>query len=185
MLTMKWMLAAAIALLAAGCGAVGGQTFQSPAIPAPTVMPCCRPKPVSPPAGLPEVLHSSGIGERLFEFPDQFGGKPWYDPDGRFLVHIPYVGDLTSAQARLDGLIPANLPVEWDAVKYSETQLEAVVRDMPDAWRNAIGSFSIDSRMNWVVIAFADADQPAIRQQIFEAYGDRVVFTVEPRPLPI
>ncbi len=181
---MKLMLAAAVATLAAACGA-GGPTYQGPAVAAPTVMPCCQPRPVSPPAGLPELLDSSGIGQRIFEYPDQFGGKPWYDPDGRFLVHVPYVGDLGSAQARLDGLIPANLPVEWDSVRYSETQLEAVVRDMPNAWLTAIVSFSIESRLNWVVIAFADADQPDIRQQIFEAYGDRVVFTVEPRALPI
>ncbi|MDL2335726.1 MAG: hypothetical protein QFC55_06825, partial [Chloroflexota bacterium] len=164
---------------------LGGPTYQSPAIPAPTVMPCCQPQPVSPAAGLPALVHGSGITERIFEFPDEFGGKPWYDPDGKFLLHIPYVGDLASAQGRLESVIPAELPVEWEAVKYSETQLEAVVRDMPNAWLNAIVSFSIDSRMNWVVIAFADADQPEMRQQIFEAYGDRVVFTVEPRTLPL
>jgi hypothetical protein len=55
----------------------------------------------------------------------------------------------------------------------------------PAAWLKVIVSFANDSRMNWVLAAFADADQPDIRQQIFEAYGDRVVFTVEPRALPI
>ena len=178
-----WIVAAA--LLAAACGAVGPSATDMSVDLAPTIMPCCMPRPRPPAPGLGDL--AGPISEAMFKRTDVFGGKPWYDPDGRFVLHVAFVGDEAAAHDLLAPVIPVDLPVEWHQVKYSEAQMERAVREIgaQQALLAAINSFSIDSRMNRVVVTFADFDRPELRQLIFERYRDLVVFTVEPRSQPL
>lgn len=182
---MRAYLVAAAALLALACGATAPAGTDPSVRLAPTIMPCCMPRPRPPAPGLGDL--AGPISEVIFQHTDVFGGKPWYDPDGRFVLHVAFVGDEATARDLLAPVIPVDLPVEWHQVKYSEDQMERAVREIgaQQAQLAAINSFSIDSRMNLVVVSFADTDRPELRQLLFERYGDMVVFTVEPRSQPL
>lgn len=88
----------------------------------PTPSPTPAPLPANP--GLFGLADQ--ISEAMFQHLEQFGGKPWYDREGKFLLHVAYVGDEAAARARLAPVTPPNLPVEFHRVKYSYSQLDAV-----------------------------------------------------------
>lgn len=85
--------------------------------------------------------------------PNNFGGLSLDDSGGTWRLHIYYVGD-NMGRARVESLLPANMPVEWTKVKNNYATLErthAALREMAnglgrpafnfirtDVWNNRI-----------------------------------------------
>ncbi len=116
---------------------------------------------------------------------DHFGGA--YINPAHTLAYILYVGDEQSAKARIGGLLPDVVPVEWQKVKYSYAYLDGIwntLVDKANAGQLDLTRVSVDVPNNQVEVGVA-VENRALANSLAEQYGDAVVVRVIPPDKPM
>jgi hypothetical protein len=117
--------------------------------------------------------------------PEIFGGAYL---DERGTIHILIAKNDPAIVGRVQALLPADIPVQWQQVRYSWAELERIHDEVVDTW-NGIG---ID-RINYVapnaptnrVIVSIPAEDDELQTMLRARHGDAVVFVIEPPGEPL
>lgn len=120
---------------------------------------------------------SSAAISAIVANPSKFADVFQDDSDGIWKLRIFYVGDAGEARASLDGLLPADLPVQWDDVTRSGEELRRIKADVIDMWYDIgldrISEVSIDTLSNSVHVGLPAPDE-GLSALLRDRYGDAV-----------
>lgn len=112
--------------------------------------------------------------------PDVFGGAYVDESTG---LHVLYVGDVSEARARLERLLPVDLPVTFRRVAWSQARLSEIKAAIIELWQkigmDRISEVSVNLLTNRVVVGLPASD-PAFEAQLRTSNGTAVAFEITP-----
>ncbi|MEP7379326.1 MAG: hypothetical protein ABI725_07140 [Chloroflexota bacterium] len=166
-------VAIALALLASACTSITPPTSGNPATPTAAVTgPTVRD--LAQPAILFVQAH-----------PNDFGGA-YVDAAGSAL-HVLYVGEADKAGDALRPVLPPDLPVVWQSVRHTASELSRIQSEIIELWRQIgqgrIVAVSVDVVRNLTVVGTLQLE-PALITQLHGRYGDAVVVEIQPPDAP-